>query len=73
MSKLSYCIFRVNNEKICYRCHGSGKTLLGLLYINTSTQRYNKAFAGLMANWFTMSVVITSILIFSIWLIKPLL
>ncbi|MGB9735621.1 MAG: ATP-binding protein, partial [bacterium] len=61
-----------NNEKICYRCHGSGKTLLGLLYINTSTQRYNKAFAGLMANWFTMSVVITSILIFSIWLITTI-
>ena len=61
--------YPVNNEKACYRCHGTGKSLLGLLYVNISTDRYNKAFTGLLANWFTMSVIIASILIFSIWLI----
>lgn len=64
--------YPINNEKICYKCHSSEKTLLGVLYVNTSTQRYNKAFTGLLANWFTMSVIITSILIFSIWLITTI-
>jgi signal transduction histidine kinase len=61
--------YPIYNEKACYKCHGTQDTLLGLLYADVSTSRYNSAFAGLLSNWFTMSVIIVSILIFSIWLI----
>lgn len=61
--------YPINNEKACYRCHGNQHALLGLLYAKVSTNRYRTAFAGLLSNWFTMSVIIVSILIFSIWLI----
>ncbi len=68
-SKNIEVFYPIYNEKACYRCHGVSNTLLALLYANVSTNRYNTAFAGLMSNWFTMSVIIVSILIFSIWLI----
>ncbi len=61
--------YPIYNEKACYRCHGTKNTLLGLLYAKVSTNRYNTAFTGLLSDWFTMSVIIVSILIFSIWLI----
>ncbi len=64
--------YPVYNESACYRCHGSVSPLLGLLYVKVSTNRYNTAFEGLLSNWFTMSVIVVSILIFSIWLITTI-
>ncbi|MCL4558273.1 MAG: ATP-binding protein [Deltaproteobacteria bacterium] len=64
--------YPVSNQSACYRCHGAATPLLGLLYIKISTDRYNTAFRGLLSNWFTMSVIVVSILIFSIWLITTI-
>ncbi len=64
--------YPINNESTCYRCHSAASPLLGLLYVKISTSRYNTAFRGLLSNWFTMSVVVVSILIFSIWLITTI-
>lgn len=64
--------YPIYNQAACYRCHGNTSPLLGLLYTRISTNRYSAAFMGLLSNWFMMSVIVVSILIFSIWFITTI-
>ncbi|MCL4479173.1 MAG: ATP-binding protein [Deltaproteobacteria bacterium] len=61
--------YNAYNHASCFKCHKTDGSLLGIFYVKVSTASSNIAFEGLLSNWFIVSIIITSILVFSIWLI----